>query len=467
MNPAPPAATNPPAPTAPTTPMPSATPIPTPAPTAPPIIVDPPAAGVPVGFDQTLNVSQVLGTITAVVANPSLLDVRVDQDARKVILTGKAIGSTTLTVTDQRGLSAIVPIRVAYNAGSIADSVSLQLTGNPASVQFIREQAAAIATKSATARVNAAIVAPPDDLHVNGPLQQDDLATVDVPVLIQGNDYFPVSGTTHVLVENRAAPRISPTSLLVSDYPERLTENGVLFTATLERAEPRRFLYFHYNPAGQPDRRIVLRAQNDSAEPALLQFIAGPGGPNPNEMRVGHDSTALFLVHLVQNEGRIITIPAHTTINLIEQDMPPKTIVSNLLQLRVLDGGQIHLTLFAQDAAESPTAPVSEAMLLSSTVKHARGIYTIPEFHYEQLWNLTNPYLELSIGQIPLPNLLKGEALSGDYGVLQSFVVTVENPLRTPQPIAIYENPRGGHATGTYLIDGVLVQSHQTPPYSR
>jgi len=40
---------------------------------------------------------------------------------------------------------------------------------------------------------------------------------------------------------------------------------------------------------------------------------------------------------------------------------------------------------------------------------------------------------------------------------LQSFVIKVENPNASPQSIAIYENPRGGRSTGTYLIDGVLV----------
>ncbi|MEO6914150.1 MAG: pilus assembly protein N-terminal domain-containing protein, partial [Candidatus Baltobacteraceae bacterium] len=464
VNPPPAPATNPPAQTLSPTPPPAS---PTPMPTPPPIIVDPPAAGVPVGFDQTLHVSQVLGNISVAVANPALLNAVIDQDARTIALTGKAVGMTTLTVSDQRGLTALVPIRVAYNAGSIADSVWLQITGNPASPQFIAEQAAAIATKMASARPGAAIVAPPDDLVVNGPLALDDLRTVDVPVLIQGNEYFPVNGTTHVLIENRAAPRISPKNLLVSDFPESLTENGVLFTAALDRSQPRRFLYFHYNPAGQPDRRIVLRAENPSAEPAVLQFISGEGGPSPNEMEVGHDSTQRFLVRLVQNEGNIIVIPAQTTITLFEQDLPAKAIVSNLLQLRVLDGGQIHLTLLAQDAADSPGAPISDAMLLTSKVKHARGVYQIAEFHYDRLWNLTDPYLELPIGQIPLPNLIKGESLAGDYGVLQSFVVTIQNPLHSPQAIAIYENPRGGRATGTFLIDGVLVQSHQTPAYSQ
>ncbi|MEO7202853.1 MAG: hypothetical protein ABI431_08335, partial [Candidatus Tumulicola sp.] len=88
-------------------------------------------------------------------------------------------------------------------------------------------------------------------------------------------------------------------------------------------------------------------------------------------------------------------------------------------------------------------------------------------FHYATQWNVNDEYLELPIGHIPLPNDLQGQALAGDYGVLQSFVVTVQNPNGSPASIAIYENPRGGRATGTFLIDGVLVQSHQTPAYSR
>jgi hypothetical protein len=133
----------------------------------------------------------------------------------------------------------------------------------------------------------------------------------------------------------------------------------------------------------------------------------------------------------------------------------------------VLNGGTVHLTLFAQNASSPPDESLASTELLSGDHPHARGIYRIPEFHYSRLWNVTDQYLELPIGQIPLPNLIQGEALAGDYGVLQSFVIKVQNPTSSPQAIAIYENPRGGRATGTYLIDGVLIQSHQVPPFSR
>jgi hypothetical protein len=475
--------TNPPAPTAtnaPVTPQPSPSPsgppatlspTPSPSPTAtptpPPVTVNPAAGMVAVGATQVLHVSFAYGQITAHVLNPAIVDVAVDQTAQTLTLSGKAPGATAIGVSDQRGTSTVVPVRVAYPAGAIPDSAQVRITGDPASPAFVKTQAIAAALALTQVRPGAQIVATPDLVQVSQPLSQDDVATVNVPVLIQGDQYFTVEGTTPVRVENVAAPKITPDSLTVSDFPERLTENGVLFAHDLKREQPTRFLYFHFNPPGQPQRRIVLRAQNESSEPAIVQFISGQGGPDPNEMLAGHDATTRFLRRLVQNEGRVIVIPGGGTLNLAEQPLPANNVVCNLLQLRVLNGSAVHLTLFAQNASSSPDEELSSTGLLAGDHPHARGLYAIPEFHYSRLWNTTDEYLELPIGQIPLPNLMEGQALAGDYGVLQSFVIKVQNPTDSPQPIAVYENPRGGRATGTFLIDGVLIQSHQVPPFSR
>ncbi|MDQ2992901.1 MAG: pilus assembly protein N-terminal domain-containing protein, partial [Candidatus Eremiobacteraeota bacterium] len=448
-------------------PTPSPSPAPTASPTPPPIVVLPQAGAVPVGEKQVLQISSVLGDVTLAVADPSIVDAAVDQDARTLTLTGKSPGATTVTVKDARGLTKDVPVRVAFLAGTIAKEASLQLTGDPASADYVKMQAVALAKRLASARTGAQIVATADQVRYASSLAPDNVVNIDIPMLVQGTGYFETDGTTRVRVENVAAPRIAPDTLMVSDYPERLEENGVLFTADLAHETPSRFLYFHYNPAGQPDRRIVLRAENPSPEPAVVQFISGAGGPGANEMEVGHDATKRFLVRAVQNEGSLISIPGNGSVNLVEQDAPANAVVANLLQLRVLSGGNVHLTLFAQNAATDPDESLASTELLESAHKHARGIYDIPEFQDARAWSITDPYLELSIGQIPLPNRLKGEALSGDYGVLQSFVVNVMNPYSTPQAIAIYENPRGGRATGTYLIDGVLIQSHQVTAYSR
>ena len=466
-----PAPTSSPSPLPGTVPTPSASPAsPSPAPgipnaTPPPIVVTPQTAAVPVGHPVDLTVGSAIAPIAAAVADPSIAAVTVDQSSQRVTLFGKTPGTTILTVSDARGLRRDVPVRVANYAGAIAPHATLLLTGDPASPDFVREETARAVRGAAQARPEAQIVVSSDDVQIHRPLDQDDIASFDVPVLIQGNGDFEVDGSTHVDVQNVAVPRISPDSLMVSDYPERLTENGVLFTADLRYEQPSRFLYFHYNPPGQPDRQIVLRAENLSREPSIVQFISGRGGPSANEMEVGHTATKRFLVNVVQNQGRLLTLPGNSTTQIVAQLLPAGNIVCNLLQLRVLSGGNVHLTLSAENA-DGGAAATSDT-LLEAAHKHARGIYPIAEFHFATQWKVNDEYLELPIGQLPLPNHLRGQALAGDYGVLQSFVVDVENPMGAPQSIAIYENPRGGRSTGTYLIDGVLVQSHQVPPYSR
>ncbi len=415
-----------------------------------------------------IRLSGVYGTIVATSAAPQIADVTADQDQRALFITGHAIGTTVITVKDDRGVvTRDVPVRVAYAAGSVADQIAIRVTGRPATTTFLREVAAAAAQRAATLRPGAAVQIYPDTLSVPGNLDVDNRAAIDVPVQITGDGYIPVNGTSHVEIENFALPNIQPARLLVSDYPETLSANGVLFSADLDRGAAQRFLYFHYNPANQPSRRILLRAANPSSQPATVQFISGSAGPETNEMEVGHLSTQRFLVRELQNEGSVITIPPQTTINLVDHPLPPGSIVSALLQLREIDGNPVHLTLVAQDASAPLDQSVDTTRLLSGGVAHARGEYQVPQFYFDYTYDIGGDNLEIPIGQLPLPNLRQGEALAGDYGVQQAVTVTIVNTGSGAAPIAIYANPRGGRATGTYLIDRTLVQTHALQAFSR
>jgi len=433
---------------------------PTPTPTQPPIIVEPAGAGVTPGGSQTLRVLQVLGTIVATVADPAIASVTVDQTARTITGAGIAVGQTTVTLHDDRGLTRDVGVRVAELAGTIPNNVSIRITGRPATQQFVREQAFEAALAAAQPKPGAGIVASQESVDVAEPLKVDDLTTVDVPLILQGDKYFTVQGTTHVRVENFAQPVISPQSLLVSDFPETLKETGLLFGADLTAKHAERFLYYHYNPGTQPDRRIVLRAQNPSSQPATVQFILGEAGPEANEMEVGHLSTHRFLVRLAQNEGTVVTIPGNTTVSLMTRALPARTVVSGLMQLHEIEGPPLHLTLVAQDETDPIDGPVPTA-LLAGDRPHARGVYPIPEFFFDYNYDAQGPDLEIPIGQIPLPNLSLGQTLAGDYGVLQSVTIRMVNDdRRNARQLALYASPRGGRATGTFVIDRVLVRAH-------
>ena len=433
-----------------------------------PIIADPPSPSVEPGLVVQVRLSGIYGTIVATSAAPQIADVTADQDQRVLSITGRAVGTTVITVKDDRGvITRDIPVRVAYAAGTIADQVSIRVTGNPDTTSFLSEAAADAAQRAATLRPGASAQVSPDALNVHGNLGVDDRTSIDVPVQLTGNGYLPVNGTTRVDIENYALPNIQPARLLVSDYPETLSANGVLFTADLDRRNAQRFLYYHYNPVTQPGRRILLRATNPSAQPATLQFISGSAGPGTNEMEVGHLSTQRFLVRELQNEGSVVTIPPNSTLNIVDHPLPPGMIVSAILQLREIAGDPIHLTLLAQDASAPLDQSVDATQLLSGGVRHARGEYQVPQFYFDYSYPVGGDNLEIPIGQLPLPNLRQGEALAGDYGVQQAITVTIVNSGVAATPVAIYANPRGGRATGTFLIDRTLVQTHALPSFSR
>lgn len=436
-------------------------------PTVPPIIVEPPSAGVVPGGTTTLRANGIYGTLYAASADPAIADVTVNSAERTIAVSGKAIGVTTITVRDDHGSTRDVKVTVAYPAGTIANNATVRITGDPATSEFVKRQAMKAAVAAATLRPGARVVASTDTIDLARNLPVDDVVTLNVPLILQGEGYFTVQGTTRVSVENFALPRIHPSQLLVSDYPERLQENGVLFAADLTRDVAQRFLYYHYNPPDQPARRLLLKVENTSTQPAVVQMIEGAAGPGPNEMEVGHLSTQRFLVRVQQNEGNVIAIPPQSTVNLIDHSLPPGNIVSALLQLREVEGPDLKLTLVAQDASARTDLPIEQTALLAGGIPHARGVYPVPEFFFDYTWSTDAPYLEVPIGQLPLPNMREGQALGGDYGVLQSVTVTIVNPYPAPVPVAIYANPRGGRATGTFVIDGTLVQAHALPAFSR
>jgi hypothetical protein len=253
----------------------------------------------------------------------------------------------------------------------------------------------------------------------------------------------------------------------VSDYPERLTADGVLFTAHLDTKTPQRFLYYHYNPGTEPPRRILLKAHNGSNAPATVQMIDGSAGPGANEMEIGHLSTQRFLVREARNEGTIVTIAPGQTMNVIDHPLPPQSVVNGVLQLRLVNGAPLDLTLVAQHLDAPLDQSIAQTQLLSGGAPHARGIYPVPTFYIERTYDVAGADLEIPIGQLPLPNLRQGEALGGDYGVEQSVTVVIVNQTRGPRAVALYANPRGGRATGTFLIDGTLVQAHALPAFSK
>ena len=126
---------------------------------------------------------------------------------------GKAVGTTTITLTDGRGrharsyrhASRSKPDRSAPETSGAHHGPSRDARVHPRSRTRRRERAAL------SARSGANVLASTDGIVVRAPLKPDDITDVDVPIVIQGGEqYFSVQGTTTVHVENYAQPLVRP-----------------------------------------------------------------------------------------------------------------------------------------------------------------------------------------------------------------------------------------------------------------
>jgi len=408
--------------------------------------------------------SPVSGIVTPSGFDPSVANVVFNPLNRSIEVTGLHAGSTTATITDEYGLSAQLAIVVRISAGKAYASTSVLITGHPASADFVADSAARAAQRVSYAEPGAAVKIDDASIAGVGPLDPDDTELVHVPVSIQGPGYFPYHADVAVQLTNLAQPQVAPKYLLVSDFPETITENGTLFYADVSYGEPARLLYYHYAPKAAPLRRVIVKVQNSGQTSSLIQLIAGLAGPSPDILYIGHAATQRFLVRENSGEGELFDVPGGSTLNVVDQLLPAQSLVSGLMQFRVLDGDGVRVAVIVQDAQDSPTGPISSTLLQSSQL-HARGIYQVPEFFYDEFYTVGAVATSLDIGKLPLANLVQGEVLGGDYGVKQSADLTLLNPTNDDARVGVWFEPRGGRATGTFLIDGDVLQLHGVDPF--
>jgi hypothetical protein len=460
---------------APATPSPPASPslAPEASPSAPTMITPPPVSPSPepVVLGQT-SLTMILGRSVSVPVtsppsgiltlsgfDPQIVQAVFNPISRTIDVAAQHLGSTTITATDMYGLSATLTVTVQAYAGKAYASTSITITGNPASADFVAESAATAATLVAYPQPGALVHADPADVRGAIPLWPDNELHVTAPLTIAGPGYAPYHQDVAVTVINLAQPELPPKNLLVSDYPETIAENGTLFYADVSFDQPARLLYYHYANPGSQLRRVLVKAQNNGLTSSYLHMIAGIAGPSPDILAVGHEATKRFLVNDLAAQGQVFEVPPHATINVVNQLLPGGDLVSGLMQLRVLAGSDVRVAVVVQDASEIPVEPISET-LLSSAVKHARGVYEVPDFYYDVAYTVGQDPASLVIGKIPLPNAVQGEVLGGDYGVKQAATLTMLNPFPSPARVGMWFEPRGGTATGTFLLDGDLVELH-------
>jgi hypothetical protein len=390
-----------------------------------------------------------------------LVNVAVDPNGGSVTITAtQATGNDVLHLVDAVGARADLPIRVAFNAGTIVPQTTLQVTGDPIDPAWLARQVSEWVTRLTQALPGAQTVIG-SATPLTAALAPGRAAQFVVPVQINGGgQYFDQSGSTTVNVQNIAAQPFAPAQLFYDDDPEHLTQDGVLFRGTVTATRPARLYYYHDD--AQDPRNIVVALSSDSQDPTAVQMIDASAGPNIDVMHVGHTVTKNFLLTKPRNEGVIVDLSQDQPYLLADVAMTARQGVAGSVDLRVLSGGPVVVTVLAVSPGVDPRTLLASPPLPDDG-HHRTGVFEISNFGAGTLsYTAGGPDATAVIGDTdPTPPSADPNATGhdyGDYGIMHSIDVTLANPGTTPATAYLYFRPLAGIARGSFLVDGDLVE---------
>jgi hypothetical protein len=300
-------------------------------------------------------------------------------------------------------------------------------------------------------------------------------------VHLRAPEAFDSFGNVTVTVRNIGVANAPDSSLWYSNTPEAVRQVGPLFSASLKRGLPVRFLYHHIDMATQP---LILRVEaiNDSDQPAKISIVPGDSKPDVNPVRAGLTAAREYLKAWKSDSGEVLSIPPHSTLPISIRRISPKETVSGLCGLRLLEGpDELQVRADALPAFELSGSWYDAS--LSSTPWRETGAHPINDYDRavtEPSQHIyPNPYMDermdysvggrygfLLVGQKPISGEDHTNNLDGNFGVIYKIKATLSNPTQVPTDVDLVFEASAGYMGGLFLVDGSLIQTPLLGPKS-
>ncbi len=334
--------------------------------------------------------------------------------------------------------------------------VHVEVTGDPAPVETLRlailTTARTLVPEARTGQVSLAETAPPLQ-----PLPAAAEVALRAVVQVTTLGSKPVTHTVPVAIKNKAFPWADAEALLVSNSPETLPFGKVLLHGSISAGQTVRLLYHHAN--GSPTQRmtIAVNLSNPEREPIALWVTGAAGHSGVDELALGHEAARDFLTQYWHRAGFRLEIPPNTTLPLFVHDLPPGAVASGLTQFTLLDGDRLNVQVFAR--LEGELDPPTMSYAPNSDKVHQRGVFERPQFVRPLAYIAGGPSVIMTVGNDPdaLRESQTGVGLSGNYGVVYSFPIEVNNPSTFPTILGLIMHAVGGETSGTILVDDHIV----------
>jgi len=278
-----------------------------------------------------------------------------------------------------------------------------------------------------------------------------------------------VARTLEVVLRNELVALNPPSLLMVSNRPEKIEQEGILWRSSFRRDQVTRLLYSHLN-SSRSDVYLWVTLVNRGERPARVLVIQADGGPAPQELFVGHRCNTRFLEDLARRQGLVVVIPPGKAWEVGRYRMGSRDLVSGLCHLQMLEGDELEATVETSprgvrlgQIANQLEAPFNPFMI------HPRGVFVDPNITLDEKFVVgADATAEVPFGRAPwLIDPHSGEPNTGNYGVLYEMRLELSNPTSQPCRLSLFFEPINGVALGSFLVEGRLTETACIKPPGR
>ncbi|MBX7133963.1 MAG: hypothetical protein K1X67_14920 [Fimbriimonadaceae bacterium] len=377
---------------------------------------------------------------------------------------GNQLGSTTVKVRSGSQVITTV-VQVLPPAAKFPQSVSASVVGDPASPDIVRNAIVSGAQSQMKMAPNADVEIV--DAKVVS-LQQGASTTIQAKVRVTAPNTVASEGLVTAKVNNLMVAGKREGEMWYCNFPETVMGPGNLFAADLKEKTPARMLYHHINATTDP-LVIQVVAVNTFDTPVKIVIMPGDGVPHKDPVRVGLEAGERFVRNWMTGSGEVISIPARASVPIAMRRLAPGETMSGLCYLRVLNGptNRVLIRTDAVDPRFMDAGWLSAANLATpwskagtrkigpgfQTPPLSQHIYTEPYKVLESTYQVGGRFAFVWVGQKPISSVDGELALDGNFGVMYTVKLRVENPTDRAVDVEVVFEASAGYSGAVFIVN--------------
>lgn len=251
------------------------------------------------------------------------------------------------------------------------------------------------------------------------------------------------------------AQRLNPAaSLLLSNHPEKVFEEGVLY----QRQAPGpsfRTMWHHRNDPEGPDRYLILQLKNPTPSPRRLRILWSSYGPSPDEIHVGHTAAFEYIMAARDGLSERMVLPPNGLRTVEIRMVKAGQTMSGVAYVEDESGSDAPLEFRVVAADGNGPIPTAEAVSRDPG-RTASGLFP-GEVRTDETHLLGGPFTFIEYGGEPyVQDIEKGGPSYGNFGTVYRTRLVLKNTTDEERTATLGFASAGGAARGVLRVDEVI-----------